>query len=154
LGASLTIAGPAGTRKVNVADFFVAPSSGDQREIDLKPNEIVTEILIPSGATKNAIYEVRQKEGLDWPLVAAAVALKMKGNTIESAQVVLGHVGPTPVVAAAAGSALAGKSISEETAAAAGAAAVQGAMPLSGNAYKVDLVKVAVKRALLAAAKA
>jgi xanthine dehydrogenase YagS FAD-binding subunit len=154
LGASLTIAGPAGTRKVNVADFFVAPSSGDQREIDLKPNEIVTEILIPSGATRNAIYEVRQKEGLDWPLVAAAVALKMKGNTIESAQVVLGHVGPTPVVAAAAGSALAGKSISEETAAAAGAAAAQGAMPLSGNAYKVDLVKVAVKRALLAAAKA
>jgi len=77
----------------------------------------------------------------------------MKGNTIESAQVVLGHVGPTPVVAAAPGSALAGKSISEETAAAAGAAAAQGAMPLSGNAYKVDLVKVAVKRALLAAAK-
>jgi xanthine dehydrogenase YagS FAD-binding subunit len=154
LGASLTIAGPAGTRKVNVADFFVAPSSGDQREIDLKPNEIVTEILIPSGATKNAVYEVRQKEGLDWPLVAAAVALKMKGNTIESAQVVLGHVGPTPVVAAAAGSALAGKSITEETAAAAGAAAAQGATPLSGNEYKVDLVKVAVKRALLAAAKA
>lgn len=154
LGATLTIAGPAGTRKVNVADFFVAPSADDQREIDLKPNEIVTEILIPSGATKNAVYEVRQKEGLDWPLVAAAVALKMKGNTIESAQVVLGHVGPTPVVAAAAGSALAGKSISEETAAAAGAAAAQGAMPLSGNAYKVDLVKVAVKRAILAAAKA
>ncbi len=154
LGASVTIVGPSGSRKVSVADFFLAPSSGDQREIDLKPNEIVTEILIPSGGMKNAIYEVRQKEGLDWPLVAAAVALKMKGATIESAQVVLGHVGPTPVVSAAAAAALAGKSMSEDVAAAAGAAAAQGAMPLSGNVYKVDLVKVAVKRALLAVGKA
>ncbi len=154
LGASVTIVGPSGSRKVSAADFFMAPSSGDQREIDLKPNEIVTEIHIPSSGMKNGIYEVRQKDGLDWPLVAAAVALKMKGTTIESAQVVLGHVGPTPVVAAAAASALAGKSLSEEVAAAAGAAAAQGAMPLSGNVYKVDLVKVAVKRALLALAKA
>ncbi len=154
LGASVTIVGPAGSRKVLVADLFLAPSSGDQREIDLKPNEIVTEIVIPSAGMKNAIYEVRQKDGLDWPLVAAAVALKMKGNLIESAQVVLGHVGPTPVVSAAAAAALAGKSVSEDVAAAAGAAAAQGAMPLSGNVYKVDLVKVAVKRALLAVGKA
>ena len=154
LGATLTIAGPSGTRKVSAADFFVAPSSDDQREVDLKPNEILTEIVIPSKGMKNGIYEVRQKEGLDWPLVAAAVALKMKGGTIESAQVVLGHVGPTPVTAVAAGSALAGKSITEEVAAAAGAAAAEGSSPLSGNAYKVDLVKVAVKRALLALAKA
>jgi xanthine dehydrogenase YagS FAD-binding subunit len=150
LGASVNIVGPSGSRKVTVADFFTAPSAGDQREIDLKPNEILTEILIPAGGMKNAVYEVRQKDGLDWPLVAAAVALKMKGSQIESAQIVLGHVGPTPVVASAAASALAGKSISEDVAAAAGAAAAQGAMPLSGNAYKVDLVKVAVKRALLA----
>ena len=153
LGASVTIAGPSGTRKVTAADFFVAPGSDDQREIDLKPNEIVTEIVVPTGM-KNGVYEVRQKDGLDWPLVAAAVALKMKGGTIESAHVVLGHVGPTPVVASAAGAALAGKSISEDVAAAAGAAAAEGAMPLSGNVYKVDLVKVAVKRALLALAKA
>jgi xanthine dehydrogenase YagS FAD-binding subunit len=153
LDATLTIAGPSGTRKVKAADFFLAPMSGDQREIDLKPNEILTEIVVPGG-TKNGVYEVRQKEGLDWPLVAAAVALKMKGGSIESAQVVLGHVGPMPVVAAAAGAALAGKSMSEDVATAAGMAAAQGASPLSGNAYKVDLVKVAVKRALLAAAKA
>lgn len=154
LGASVKITGPSGDRTVKVADFFMAPSSNDQREIDLKANEIVTEILIPTSGMKNAVYEVRQKEGLDWPLVAAAVAVKMKGSQIESAQVVLGHVGPTPVVASAAGSALAGKSVSEDVAAAAGAAAAQGASPLSGNAYKVDLVKVAVKRAVLALAKA
>ena len=42
LGASVNITGPSGSRKVNVADFFLAPSSGDQREIDLKPNEILS----------------------------------------------------------------------------------------------------------------
>ena len=154
LGASVTIVGPSGSRKVAVADFFVAPTSGDQREIDLKPNEILTEIVIPSSGMKSAVYEVRQKEGLDWPLAAAAVALKMNGSAVESAKVVLGHVGPTPVVAAAASAWLAGKTITEESAAQAGAAAAEGAMPLSGNVYKVDLVKVAVKRALLAAVKA
>lgn len=154
LGATITIAGPSGERKVAVADFFVAPGSNDQREIDLKPNEIVTEVIVPAKGTKNAVYEVRQKAGLDWPLVTAAVSLKMKGSTIESAEVVLGHVGPTPVRATEAASMLAGKSLTEDVAAQAGAAAASGASPLSGNAYKVDLVKVAVKRALMATVKA
>ncbi|MBM3787511.1 MAG: molybdopterin dehydrogenase [Acidobacteria bacterium] len=152
LGATATIAGLSGSRKVNVADFFVAPSTNDQREIDLKPNEIVTEVVIPSQGMKSGLYEVRQREGMDWPLVAAAVALKMSGGSVQSASIYLGHVGPTPVKVDAA--MLSGKSISEDVAAQAGAAAAQGAAPLSGNAYKVDLVKVAVKRALLAAAKA
>ena len=65
---------------------------------------------------------------------------------------VLGHVAPTPWVAAGAEKWLAGKSIDEATAEAAGAAAVEGAKPLSQNEYKVQLAKVAVKRALLAAA--
>ena len=122
------------------------------REVDLKPNEIVTAIVIPPGVTKNATYEVRQKEALDWPLATASVALKMTGAKIASARVVLGHVAPTPWVAAGAEKWLAGKSIDEATAEAAGAAAVEGAKPLSQNEYKVQLAKVAVKRALLAAA--
>ncbi|MBM3738772.1 MAG: molybdopterin dehydrogenase [Acidobacteria bacterium] len=153
LGATVTIAGPNGTRSVDVASFFVAPSSDQQREVDLKPNEIVTQVLVPMSGAKNASYEVRLKDGLDWPYAAAAVALRMKGSTVESARVVLGHVGPTPVVAEGAASALAGKSITEEVAAQAGESAVQGAHPLSGNAYKVQLAKTAVKRALMEAVK-
>lgn len=153
LGAKLKIAGAAGNREVAVADFFKAPASETDREIDLKPNEIVTEILIPSAkGTKNATYEVRNKEGLDWPLAAASVVLTMKGANVDSAKIVLGHVGPTPVVAADAAKSLAGKAITEDTAAAAGKAAVAGAKPLSDNGYKVHLTAVAVKRALLAAA--
>lgn len=154
LGAKVTIQSSSGKKSVDVAKFFVNPSSADQREVDLKPNEILTEILVPMRKAKNATYEVRQKDGLDWPLATASVALTMKGSTVESASVVLGHVATTPWVASAAAQALAGKSIDESTAAAAGKAATNGAKPLSGNAYKVQLVETAVKRALLAAAKA
>jgi len=111
----------------------------------------VTEIAIPTGST-NATYEVRHKEGLDWPLATASVALKMSGKSVTSASIVLGHVAPTPWNASAAAQMLAGKTIDESVAEAAGNAAVQGASPLSQNDYKVQLAKVAVKRALLAAA--
>ena len=66
----------------------------------------------------------------------------------------LGHVAPTPHVAEAAAKALEGKEVTEETAAAAGEAAAEGAKPLSQNGYKVKLIEVAVKRALLTAAGA
>jgi xanthine dehydrogenase YagS FAD-binding subunit len=78
----------------------------------------------------------------------------MKGNAVASAKVVLGHVAPIPWEATAAEKALVGKTLSTATAEAAGKAAVEGAQPLSQNAYKVQLAKVAVKRALLDAAKA
>jgi len=153
LGAKVKIASASGNREVAVADFFKAPSSDGDREIDLKPNEIVTEIIVPAAkGAKNATYEVRNKEGLDWPLATASVVLTMKGTSVATAKIVLGHVGPTPVVAADAASSLAGKPITEETATAAGKAAVAGAKPLSDNGYKVHLAAVAVKRALLAAA--
>jgi xanthine dehydrogenase YagS FAD-binding subunit len=152
LGASVKLVSSSGARTVEVAKFFVSPASESQREVDLKPNEILTEILVPAaGGARNATYEVRQKEALDWPLAAASVSLKMKGSTVESANVVLGHVAPTPVVASAAEALLAGKSITEDVAAQAGKAAVQGAKPLKGNEYKVQLASVAVKRALMAA---
>jgi xanthine dehydrogenase YagS FAD-binding subunit len=75
----------------------------------------------------------------------------MAGNNVKSARVVLGHVAPTPWPAPAAEKLLAGKAISEETAAQAGEAAVGGARALSMNGYKVQLARVAVKRALLRA---
>jgi len=153
LNAQLTIASPSGTRTVPAEKFFVTPADENSREVDLKPNEIVTDIVIPSArGIKNATYEVRQKEALDWPLAAAAVALEMDGANVKSARIVLGHVAPTPWIANDAAQQLAGKSIDPQTAEQIGAAAVNGASPLSQNGYKVQLAKVAVKRALLAAA--
>jgi xanthine dehydrogenase YagS FAD-binding subunit len=154
LGASVKLVSAKGSRDVPASKFFVIPKDEKTREIALRPNEILTEINVPGAATKSATYEVRQKEALDWPLAAAAVALVMNGAAVTSAKVVLGHVAPTPWEAAAAGKYLAGKTITAATAEAAGKAAVEGAQPLSQNAYKVQLAKVAVKRALLDAVKA
>ena len=151
LDAKIMIASPTATRTVRAADFFTSPKDEKTREIALAPNEIVTDIVIPGGST-NATYEVRHKEGLDWPLVTASVALQMSGKQVTSASVVLGHVAPMPWNAAAAAQVLVGKTIDESVAEAAGVAATKGATPLSQNDYKVQLVKVAVKRALLSAA--
>jgi xanthine dehydrogenase YagS FAD-binding subunit len=153
LGAKVKLVSAKGPREVPVAKFFVAPKSDATREIVLQPNEILTEIIVPAATVKSATYEVRQKLALDWPLVAAAVALTMNGNTVTSAKVVLGHVAPTPWESTAAANALKGKTITAATAEAAGKAAVSGAKPLSQNAYKVTLARVAVKRALLDAVK-
>ncbi len=152
LGAKVKLVSASGSREVAADKFFVTPQNENSREIALLPNELLTEILIPREATKNATYELRQKEALDWPLVSASVALKMKGSTVASARVVLGHVAPTPWAASQAEQLLAGKSITESVAEEAGKAALASATPLSQNAYKVQLARVAVKRALLAAA--
>jgi len=154
LGARVKLVSAKGSREVPVADFFVAPANENSREIVLRPDEILTEILVPNSTVRTATYELRQKEALDWPLAAASVALTMSGNTVTAAKVVLGHVAPTPYVASGAEAALKGKTITEATAEAGGKAAVAGAKPLSQNGYKVQLAKVAVKRALLAAVKA
>lgn len=152
LGAKVKITGPNGPREVGVEQLFAAPSSASGRELTLAANEIVTEVIVPSGrGIRNSTYEVRQKEALDWPLSAAAVALTMKGNTVAKAMIVLGHVGPTPVIAAEAARMLEGKTLTADLAAEAGKASVNGAKPLSQNSYKLQLTRIAVKRALMQA---
>ena len=151
LGARVRVVGPDGERETALADLYRTPSREGEREVGLAWNELVTDILLPDTTTRNATYEVRQKEALDWPLAAAAVALEIDGGTIRSARVVLGHVAPTPFFSEAAGAALEGRQLNAESAESAGASAVQGAKALSGNGYKIQLARVAVKRAVLRA---
>lgn len=154
LGAKIKAVSASGPREIGAGEFFIAPSDAKAREIALKPNEIVTEIVVPAAKdVRNSTYEVRHKDALDWPLATASVALTMKGSSVGTARIVLGHVAPAPHVAAEAEKMLAGKTVDAALAAKAAEAAVAGAKPLSGNAYKVQLARVAVKRALLAAAK-
>ncbi|MGA8150230.1 MAG: xanthine dehydrogenase family protein subunit M [Terriglobales bacterium] len=152
-GASIRIVGPKGTRELPLEKYFLIPKSEREREHNLLPNEIVAEVFIPvPGGLRAANYEVRQKQAFDWPLAVASVTLKMDGTTVQSARVVLGHVAPVPWISVEAGQALAGKTVSEDTAKAAADAALQNAKPLRHNAYKVQLARVAVKRAILKAA--
>ena len=152
-GAKVRLLGPKGKRELPLEKFFVIPKVDGQREHDLKPNEIVTEILLPpAGEMKVAHYEIRQKALFDWPLAMSAVALKMDGSTVKSARIVLGYVAPVPWISQEAAQAMVGKGVLDDTADAAGDTAVKSARPLSHNAYKVQLARVAVKRAILKAA--
>jgi xanthine dehydrogenase YagS FAD-binding subunit len=143
-----------GAREMGIEEFFVTPKNNITREIALMPNEVLTEINIPAApaGSKNATYEIRHREAIDWPLATASVVLTMKGANVQAATIVLGHVAPTPWKAANAEAALTGKPVTAASAEAAGMAAVADAKPLSQNGYKVQLAKVAVKRAVLAAA--
>jgi xanthine dehydrogenase YagS FAD-binding subunit len=148
--ASIRLIGPKGPRELPLEHFYVIPKTETEREHDLKPNEILAEIILPPPQKmKVAHYEIRQKQAFDWPLALAAVGLTMNGSSVQSARVVIGYVAPVPWRSAEAERALIGKGISEGTAKAAAEAALQNAKPLSHNAYKVQLAKVALKRAIL-----
>jgi xanthine dehydrogenase YagS FAD-binding subunit len=152
-GAKVRIAGRNGTREIPLEKFFVIPKTENEREHDLRPNEIVTEVVIPpASSAKAAHYEIRQKEAFDWPLALAAVSLSMNGDTVRAARVVMGYVAPIPWISAEAERALVGKTVTAQTADAAGRAAVAGARDLGKNGYKIQLARVAVKRAILQAA--
>jgi xanthine dehydrogenase YagS FAD-binding subunit len=153
LGAILTIdgGGKGKAREVSVAEFFKAPKSENEREYDLAPNEVLTSISIPMRGLKNGTYEVRHRQGLDWPYVTASVAYAQKDGSVSDAKIVLGHVAATPWVANSASAALKNTTLDQAAIERCAENAVEGAKPLSNNRYKVQMVKTAVKRALAAA---
>ena len=152
--ATFRIFGPRGERLVAAADYFTKPTLQNvQRENVLEPDELLTHVILPApGAVKSGHYEVRYKTSHDWPIAFATVLLTMNGSSVQGARVVMGAVAPTPWRSQAAEQALAGKTITPETAAAAAEAALRGALPLSQNAYKIQVAKTAVERAILRAA--
>jgi xanthine dehydrogenase YagS FAD-binding subunit len=153
-GAKFRVLGPNGEREIAAADYFTLPTMQNVlKENVLDDEDILTHVILPApGNVKHGHYEVRYKQSHDWPLAFTTVVLTMNGSTIASARVVLGAVAPIPWRSKAAEAALAGKPLNEQTAVAAAEAAVAEAKPMSGNAYKVQIAKTAVKRAVLAAA--
>jgi len=155
LGASIELVDADGARReVRLEDFFVRPDRDVQRENDLKPREILTAVKLPAlpASARMAHVKIAEKESFDWPLadVAALIDFGADGRCA-SASIVLGAAAPTPHRAKSAESLLVGQRIDEAVAAAAGRAAIDGATPLSGNAYKLPLFETAVRRAILKA---
>jgi xanthine dehydrogenase YagS FAD-binding subunit len=165
LGASVRIVGPgeADETVMPLEYLFRTPKDDRQREHELEANQFVAHLVLPpavgrgnvsydSVSYESASYEVRHGSGPDYPLVAAAAALATRAGVVTDARIVLGQVAPTPWVSKEAIEAIIGLPVNFETAEAAGEAAVSVATPLANNEYKVQLAKVAVKRALLLAA--
>jgi len=116
----------------------------------LQPGDILTAIRIPSTFAGAQFYfeKVRDRQVWDFPLVNVASALKMSGNTISEARIVVGAVAATPKRLANVEAAIKGKARDEATADMAGKMAVEGASTLRYNGYKVPLMRNLVKRAI------
>lgn len=152
LGAKAEAVGPKGKRTLALDQFFQAPREANQREHNLAADELLIEVMLPPLGLKSASYEVRHKQSYDWPLAQAAAAFKLDGGKASDVRLCLGHVAPTPLEVKKAAQSLEGQTITEETATKAGEIAAEGTRPLAQNVYKVQLIKVAVKRAILKAA--
>jgi xanthine dehydrogenase YagS FAD-binding subunit len=155
LGAEVELVdGDGATRRFALEDFFVGPDKDVQRENDLRPREILTAVLLPNAAgLRTAHLKLSQKLSFDWPLVDVVVALDLgPDGACRHASIILGAIAPTPRRARAAEDALVGKIVDAQSAAAAGRAALEGATPLSKNAYKAPMLEALVRRALLRAA--
>jgi len=155
LGATVELTNAAGvTRRLMLEDFFVPVERDLQRENDMKPQEILTTVVLPKlpPSTRMAHIKQGEKDSFDWPLADVAVVLDLDASGIsKSASIVLGAAAPVPHRARDAQTALTGKPIDESTAAEAARAALAGATPLSKNAYKLPLFETLVRRALLKA---
>lgn len=167
LGARARLIGPRNDDEtiVPLAEFFQTPGSRAAavselkalrdvyRENVLRPGQIVSHISLPPiGPWQSGAYEVQHGSGPDFPLVAAAAALRLEGNRVREARLAMGQVAPVPWDAAEAAEMLLGHTVDAELAYSVGFAAVAHATPLKDNGYKVQLARVAVKRAILRAA--
>lgn len=143
-----------GLRTVGIRELYVVPEANPTKFNVVEPDELLTAIVIPKPApgTRSAYQKYGEKESFDWAIADAGVVLEMDGDTCRRAVITMGAASPVVRRATQAEAALASKPITEETARAAGRASMEGAQPLSMNAYKLDLFPVAVYRTILLAA--
>ena len=145
LGARLEIQGPLKVRKLTVDEFFTSEGN------ILKSDELLTHIEIPESATgtRQEFLKFTLRKPVDFAIASVAAVVKMQDGICEDACIVLGAVAPTPFRAVDSEECLKGKVVSKEVISEASTAAVKDAKPMRMNAFKVEITKTLVKRALL-----
>jgi len=136
-------------RTVDVEDFFTADV---MKTTVLNDDELVTEIQVPATTedAMSAFIKFAPRKTIDFATVNCAAMIAKTRGEVDTAKICLNAVYVNPYRAYKAEEAIIGKAIDEETAEAAGAAAVADAKPMTHNAYKIQIAKVMVKRAILA----
>jgi xanthine dehydrogenase YagS FAD-binding subunit len=149
-GATLQTVSRKGRRDIAIEDFFVGPDPDPMRENRLGAGEIIESISLQAPAPgARAVYKkIKEKESFDWPLVEVCVVFALSGGSIRDPRVVLGHVAQVPWRSKEAEAVLDGARPSPDLFRKASEAAVAAARPLSQNAYKIRLTRVALERAL------
>jgi xanthine dehydrogenase YagS FAD-binding subunit len=148
LDASIHVRGPNGQREIAIGDFHTLPGDHPEVETTMKPGELITYVTLPPVTGKQHYLKVRDRASFAFALASAAVVLDLDGGTIKTARVALGGVGTKPWRSKEAEAQLAGQKPSPEVFHKAADAALASAKPQPGNAFKVDLAKRALIRAL------
>jgi xanthine dehydrogenase YagS FAD-binding subunit len=135
-------------RTLSARSFFTASATGSTV---LDPDELITEIQIaePPKGTRQNYYKFTLRKPVDFAIVSVASIITMKNGVCKEARIALGSVAPEPIRATITEKTLKGRSINVEVAEEAAEQAVSDAKPLSMNAYKIQITKALVKRAIL-----
>jgi xanthine dehydrogenase YagS FAD-binding subunit len=147
LDAQVIVAGPEGQRRIAVADFYNPLGNA------LNTDDIILSVEVPkiTGRPAQRFLKFTLRKPIDFAVVSTASIITVADGYCTNACIVLGAVAPGPYRARAAEAFLKGRTIDEKTAERAGELALQEAKPLSMNAYKIEIAKTLVKRALMEA---
>jgi xanthine dehydrogenase YagS FAD-binding subunit len=155
LGATVHVAGvDGGERAVPIEDFHVAYGTDPARESVLARGELITAVELPSTSwlARSRYVKARDRASYEFALAAAAVALDLEGDAIRAARVALGGIATKPWRSPEAEAALTGARASPDAFRAAAEAALAGARPRPENAFKVELARRTLVKALSEAA--
>ncbi|HYZ89014.1 MAG TPA: xanthine dehydrogenase family protein subunit M [Myxococcales bacterium] len=156
LDATIHLRGPRGVRELPFGDFHLLPGDHPDREFALEPGELVTSVFVPltQVAARSRYVKVRDRLSYAFALASCAAALEITSGRIQEARIALGGVATKPWRSREAERALAGQAPRKEAFRAAAEVAVQDARPRGDNAFKVELAKRTIVRALTLCAEA
>ncbi|MFL5288077.1 MAG: FAD binding domain-containing protein [Rhodopila sp.] len=154
LEATVHVTGPSGERAIPFADFHRLPEDTPQHDTNLQPNEIIMAIELPArGFAANYTYlKIRDRLSYAFALVSVATGLELAGDTIREARLTLGGVAHKPWRDSSAEAALRGQTAGHATFARVADAVLRDAKGFEHNAFKIDLARRAIIRALTQAA--
>jgi xanthine dehydrogenase YagS FAD-binding subunit len=156
LGAIVEIEGAEGYREVPLEALHRLPGDAQERDTVLRPGELITAIRLPAEAAAFAPHarylKVRDRTSYAFAVVSAAAHLRLENGRIAEARIALGGVAHKPWRAVEAEAALAGAMPGREAYTLAAEAALAGARPSGDNAFKIELARRIIVRALTLAA--
>jgi 4-hydroxybenzoyl-CoA reductase subunit beta len=156
LNAEIEIASPNGARRIPLADFYTGLGDSYRK---LQPNELVTRVFLPrsSSGYRGVYRKLRVRGSIDYPLAGVAVVLIRCNGHVADARIGITAVNPAPLLVTGVSELLAGKTVDEALAEAAGDLAAKVSKPLTTSAltpgYRREMIRVFTKRAVLAAAQ-
>lgn len=155
LEAKVLVTGPAGERTIAFSDFHRLPGDAPERDTNLEPDEIVTAVELPRRgfATNYTYLKIRDRLSYAFALVSIAVGLELEGSTISEARLALGSVAHKPWRDRAVESALRGQAADQDTFAQAADLMLRDARGYEHNAFKIELARRGIVRALTQAAR-